>query len=396
MPETKAPFRAEHVGSLLRPKELLADRAAFDAGKLSMESLDAAADKAIDKAIAMQADLGFHALTDGEYRRGMFWGEFFQTLNGMEERDNIPVSKFRDYVPDVMVFHENGGWGRSCVCTGRISHSGTSSLLKEWTYTRDHANKLGREAKLTMISPVWYHLRYKEGEAYPSNAYSSDKEYFADIAAAFRAELDILYDAGVRNVQIDDPNLAYFCSQVMIDGWAADPANKYTLDELFETYIAAYNDCLRDHKDKIHFGLHLCRGNFKNSRHFAEGSYDRIAAKLFNQVNVHTYYLEYDTERSGGFECLAHLPADKRVVLGIITSKFAELENKADMEARVRQAAKFMARGGSEDEAMTRISVSPQCGFASNEEGNAISWDGMVGKLGLVREIANEMWPGEP
>ncbi|KLT43900.1 UROD/MetE-like protein [Cutaneotrichosporon oleaginosum] len=395
MPETKAPFRAEHVGPLLRPKELLADRAAFDAGKLSIEALDAATNRAIDRALAMQADLGFHALTDGEYRRGMFWGEFFQTLNGMEERDNIPVSKFRDYVPDVMVFHENGGWGRSCVCTGRISHTGKSSLLKEWTYTRDKAQKLGREAKLTMISPVWYHLRYNEGEAYPSDVYNSDEEYFADIAAAFRAELDILYDAGVRNVQIDDPNLAYFCSQVMIDGWAADPANKCTLDELFETYIAAYNACLRDHKDKMHFGLHLCRGNFKNSRHFAEGSYDRIAAKLFNEVDVHTYYLEYDTARAGGFECLAHLPAEKRVVLGVITSKFDQMEDKWEMAARVRQAAEFMARGGSIDQAMTRISVSPQCGFASNEEGNAISWDGMVSKLRLVREIADDLWPGE-
>lgn len=125
-----------------------------------------------------------------------------------KERDDVHVSKFRDYVPDVMVFHENGGWGRSCVCTGKISHTGNSSLLKEWKYTRDAAAKAGREAKLTMISPVWYHLRYKEGEAYPSSAYKSDTEYFADIAKAFRAELDILYDAGVRNIQIDDPNLA--------------------------------------------------------------------------------------------------------------------------------------------------------------------------------------------
>lgn len=184
----------------------------------------------------------------------------------------------------------------------------------------------------------------------------------------------------------------------MIDGWASDAANKSTLDELFETYITTYNDCIASHRDKIHFGLHLCRGNFVGSRHFAEGSYDRIAAKLFQELNVHTYYLEYDTERAGGFECLTHLPKEKRVVLGIVTSKFAELEDKGEMERRVKEAAKFMAQGSgeSEKEAMKRISVSPQCGFASHEGGNSIDWEGMEGKLKLVRKIADEMWPGEP
>lgn len=184
----------------------------------------------------------------------------------------------------------------------------------------------------------------------------------------------------------------------MIDGWAADSANKCTLGELFDLYIQAYNDCVSAHADKIHFGLHLCRGNFRGSRHFAEGSYDRIAAKLFRELNVHTYYLEYDTERSGGFECLAHLPKEKRVVLGIVTSKFAQLEDKGEMEGRVREAARFMSQGSGEsvEDAMQRISVSPQCGFASHEEGNSIDWDGMVGKLRLVRRIADDMWPGEP
>lgn len=183
----------------------------------------------------------------------------------------------------------------------------------------------------------------------------------------------------------------------MIDGWAADPLNKTSLDDLFDTYIKAYNDSLAAHTDKIHFGLHLCRGNFRGSRHFAEGSYDRIAGKLFRELNVHTYYLEYDTERAGGFECLAELPKDKRVVLGIVTSKFAELEDKGEMERRVKEAARYMAKGSgeTEEEAMKRISVSPQCGFASHEEGNSIDWDGMVGKLKLVREIANDRWPGE-
>lgn len=191
---------------------------------------------------------------------------------------------------------------------------------------------------------------------------------------------------------------ADFCSKVMIDGYAADKSNTVSLDELFDTYVAHYNDCISAHRDKIHFGLHLCRGNFKGSRHFSEGSYDRIAAKLFQGIDVHTFYLEYDTERAGGFECLRELPKDKRVVLGIVTSKFPLLEDKAEMKKRVEEAARFMAlrTGESWQEALKRVSVSPQCGFASHEEGNSIDWDGMVAKLRLVREIADDIWPGEP
>lgn len=184
----------------------------------------------------------------------------------------------------------------------------------------------------------------------------------------------------------------------MIDGWAADKENECTLDELLDTYIAAYNDCFSAHSDRIHFGLHICRGNFKGSRHFSEGGYDRIATKLFQELCFKTYYLEYDTERSGGFEPLQQLPKDKRVVLGVISSKFNTMEDQSAMVQRVRQAAEHMAKGSGEtpEQALQRLSVSPQCGFASHEEGNAIDWDGMRAKLKLVRDIADDMWKGEP
>ena len=183
----------------------------------------------------------------------------------------------------------------------------------------------------------------------------------------------------------------------MLDGWAADTTNTQTADQLFDSYISFYNKCFIRPAD-LHLGIHLCRGNFVNSRHFSEGSYDRIATKLFQHLNVSTYYLEYDTARAGGFEPLKALPKDKFVVLGVVTSKFPELEDKKEMVGRVLQAAEFVAEGSGEsrEKALQRIGVSPQCGFASHSEGNLLTYDDMVEKLKLVRAIADEVWPGEP
>jgi len=250
---------------------------------------------------------------------------------------------------------------------------------------------------MTLAAPNWYHLRYKEGKAYPKDVYSNDEEYFGDIAKAYQQELKILYDAGLRNAQVDDPNLAYFCSDKMIEGWKKDPANTRTIDDLFDAYIKFYNDCFQRPSD-MHLGIHLCRGNFVNSRHFSEGGYDRIARKLFTELNASTYYLEYDTSRAGGFEPLKELPKNKNVILGVITSKFPELEDKEEMKERIFKAAEFVASGSGEskEEALQRLGVSPQCGFASHEDGNLLGYEDMVKKLKLVRQIADEVWPGQP
>lgn len=200
----------------------------------------------------------------------------------------------------------------------------------------------------------------------------------------------------------------------MLKGWEEDKSNTKTPDELLDAYIKCYNDSIEKHTSKIHFGLHICRGlfycipgatspnpkiigNFMGSRHFSEGGYDRIATKLFRNLNVATYYLEYDTPRAGGFEPLLHLPAHKNVILGVITSKFPELEDKEKMKARVLEAADVVAKGAgqSREEALKRLGVSPQCGFASHEEGNLLGWEDMKNKLKLVRSIADEVWPGE-
>jgi methionine synthase II (cobalamin-independent) len=184
----------------------------------------------------------------------------------------------------------------------------------------------------------------------------------------------------------------------MLAGWKEDKLNTISSEDLLDKYINLYNACISKAPEDLHIGVHLCRGNFHNSRHFSEGGYDRIATKLFQTLNMHTYYLEYDTPRAGGFEPLATLPKNKNVVLGVVTSKFPELEDKEEMKKRVYQAAEIIANGNnqSKEDALARMGVSPQCGFASHSEGNLIDIDGMLKKLKLVRTIADEIWPGEP
>lgn len=393
------PFRAEHLGSLLRPSKLLNKRHAIQQKKDTEEGLQAIEDSSINDIVKVQQDCGIHPISDGEYRRHMFWGTFFPSLNGFEEIYGPDPKIFREYVPDIAAFLEAEKVpGESVICTGKISHTGKSSYIDQFEYLKKILPKEKHgDVKLTLAAPNWYHLRYKQGLAYPKEVYGSDEEYFADIAKAYRDELKILYDAGLRNVQVDDPNLAYFCSEKMLEGWKKDPANTRSADELFDAYISFYNDCFQRPSD-MHLGIHLCRGNFVNSRHFSEGGYDRIATKLFNNLNVSTYYLEYDTSRAGGFEPLKELPKNKNCILGVITSKFPKLEDKEEMKKRIYQAAEIVASGSGEskEEAMKRLGVSPQCGFASHEDGNLLGYDDMIKKLKLVRSIADDIWPGEP
>lgn len=188
-----------------------------------------------------------------------------------------------------------------------------------------------------------------------------------------------------------------FCSQKFRDGWAADPDNVGTVEDLFDAYIALYNNCLAGLPEDLHTGIHLCRGNFIGGRHFAEGAYDIIAKKLFENLDVKTFYLEYDTERAGGFEPLKFLPKNKNVVLGIISTKLPALEDKEEMKGRVWRAADVIAEGSGEsrEEALKRVCVSPQCGFSTHESGYPLSLEEEKAKLRLVRQIADEIW-GQP
>ncbi|CZS96089.1 probable methionine synthase II (cobalamin-independent) [Rhynchosporium agropyri] len=394
--QERPPFRAEHLGSLLRPKELLDERHAIDSGKGDEKKLAEVTKSAIDEIVKEQLDLGFHAVSDGEYPRHMFWGTFFPGLDGFEEVTDFDMDIFRSYVPDIAAFTESGHKpGETVLCTGKIKHVG-STYVDQWNYLKNQLPKdKQREAKLTLAAPNWYHLRYKTGRAYPKEVYPTDAAYFADIAKAYQAELQILYDNGLRNVQIDDPNLAYFCSEKMLAGFKADGESS---EALLDSYIKLYNDCLSARPSDMHVGVHLCRGNFVGGRHFSEGGYDAIATKLFQNLNVDTYYLEYDTPRAGGFEPLKELPKSKNVILGLVTSKFPKLEDLEEMKGRVMQAAELMANGSGESrgEALKRVGVSPQCGFASHSDGNNVGHKEMIAKLKLVRELADAIWPGEP
>ncbi|KAF2753303.1 UROD/MetE-like protein [Pseudovirgaria hyperparasitica] len=396
------PFRAEHIGSLLRPKELVDKRYAVAGGSDTAESLVPIEQKAIKDVVTLQQECGIHSITNGEYSRHQFWGTFMETLNGMEEvnlrEGGYDQSIFRAYAPDVKSFmHAKTIPNQVTVAVGKLSHPGRSSFLPELEYLKSILPKeKWSSIKLTLTSPSWYHFRYGPNKAYVQGVYNNDDEYFDDLAKAYQQELKILYDAGLRNAQVDDPNLAYFCSEPMLEGWAADTQNFQTADEQLDAYIRFYNKCFERPAD-FHLGIHLCRGNYLGSKHFSEGAYDRIATKLFNDLNVSTYYLEYDTPRAGGFEPLKHLPKNKNVVLGVITSKFPELENKQNMVDRIYKAADYVAEGSGESrkESLQRLSVSPQCGFASHAEGNALGHEDMRKKLLLVRAIADEVWPGE-
>ncbi|ORY14251.1 methionine synthase-like protein [Clohesyomyces aquaticus] len=398
------PFRAEHCGSLLRPDELVQKRYDVAAGKAPASDLVPLEDKSIEEVIKLQKDCGIHTISSGEYTRHMFWGTFFEELNGMKELQlgvlkGYDAGMFRDYAPDVKSFMESKEIPNAVtVCVDKISHKGQSSNQREV----DIMKKLlpeneWKNIKITLISPSWYHFRYRAGRSFPKEVYASDEDYFEDVAKAYQTELKLLHDMGIRNIQIDDPNLAYFCSQAMLDGWVADKGNTKTADEMFDAYVNFYNKCFERPED-MHLGIHLCRGNYVGSRHFSEGAYDLIAKKLFQDLNVDTYYLEYDTPRAGGFEPLTHLPKNKNVVLGVITSKFPKLEDKDEMVARVNQAGDFIAQGSGQtrEEALQRVCVSPQCGFASHAEGNALGYEDMRKKLQLVRSIADQVWPGQP
>lgn len=189
-----------------------------------------------------------------------------------------------------------------------------------------------------------------------------------------------------------------FCSEKLLAGWAKDPLNSKTAEQTLDDYVSLYNDSISRRPSDMHVGVHICRGNFVNSRHFSEGGYDRVAKKIFEELNVDTYYLEYDTPRAGGFEPLKSLPKNKNVILGLVTSKFPELEDLDEMKKRVYQAADFVAEGNGEsrEKALRRLGVIPQCGFASHSVGNAVTRQDMINKLALVRKLADSIWPGEP
>ncbi|KAH8198797.1 hypothetical protein TruAng_007020 [Truncatella angustata] len=396
------PFRADHIGSLLRPQGLLDARNQVSSSQQSyyVDISSAVKDieaKAVSDVVELQQIKGIRPITDGEYARHIYFGGLFEKLSGFEVKSELPIpDAFRTDFPTTVGLAKMGARTRAVViCTGKIEYK-QSPYLPEWLALRDKLSQSQwAEAKITMPTPNYQHIQLKPGTAFtPGSGYTSDEEYFRDLAACYSAELKTLYDAGLRNAQIDDPHLTYFCSQQFLDGCRKDGTDT---DALLDLYIRTHNKLLANKPADLHVGVHLCRGNMSGSTHWVSGSYENIADKLFNQTDYQTFYLEFDDlERVGGFEPLRFLPKGKNVVLGLVSTKTADLEDHEALKAKIREAAAVVAeaQGVSVNEALDCLAISPQCGFSSHSQsgGTGMTMDRMWAKLEMVKEVAKEVW----
>jgi 5-methyltetrahydropteroyltriglutamate--homocysteine methyltransferase len=369
---TTPPFRADHVGSLLRPQRLREARAAHKAGTMDDAQLHAVEDEAIVDVIAMQRAAGLQSATDGELRRTSWHMDFIYQLDGVAqvEGESIHV-QFRnatgeyDYAPPAM--HVNGRIGLP-----------ETIFADDFTYLRDHAGD-GVTPKLTIPSPSMVHYR-GGNSSIDSSVYPDLEQFWVDLAGAYHQQMEGVYALGCRYLQLDDTSLAY----------VNDPRQREHIAEiggdpehLHEQYIANMNRALVGRPDDLTVTTHLCRGN-NQSMWAAEGGYDFVAEALFNQLEVDGYFLEFDDARSGGFEPLRFVPKGKHVVLGLVTTKRGELESKDELKRRIEQAAAFVD--------LDQLCLSPQCGFSSTEEGNDLTEDEQKAKLALIVEVADEVW----
>jgi len=386
------PFHAEHVGSLLRPKELLEKRSQFQNLQCTKEELKAAEDAAIAVIVKLQQDNGMRTITDGELRRTFYFEGMFETLDGMAFVPNTPLEYFKAWLPYVGFYHAAGMKEvPSVLVTSKIKRT-KGVHTEDFKYLKSLVKREEvRNIKVTIVSPIWLHLRHGSEHTYDPSVYKSDDEYFADLIEAYREEIDELYALGCRNVQIDDPGFCFFCAQTMLDGMEKAGVDH---EAMLDKYIGVYNAITKGRPDDLLIGVHMCRGNYKGI-HYCEGGYERIAKKLFVDLDLDCFYLEYDTSRAGDFQPLAHLPLGKVAVLGLVTTKSGVLEDASDIKARVEEAVGIIMNGypkRSREDALKQLSISPQCGFASTVEGNPITQEDEISKLQLVSGVAKEIW----
>ena len=362
---TKPPFRADHVGSLLRPASLHEARAKAARGEIDAATLKAEEDRCIREVVALQEEVGLQGITDGEFRRTWWHFDFLSGFDGFELGEPLDKGTFQgsdEQPPRAMI-------------TGKLDRS-RPVMVDHFSYL---AGVTDRTAKFTVPGPSMAHFRAgREGiseEAYPDLA-----EFWADLTAAYRAELGDLAAQGCRYLQLDDISYAYLCDD---DIRANLKSRGDDADELALTYANALNDAIRDLPDGVTTAMHMCRGNFQ-STWAAQGGYEPVAERVFNTVNINALFMEYDSDRAGGFEPLRFIPDDKFVVLGLVTTKTAELEDKDTLKRRIDEAAQFVD--------LDRLCLSPQCGFSSTHHGNKITVEDQMAKLRLVVEVAEEVW----
>jgi 5-methyltetrahydropteroyltriglutamate--homocysteine methyltransferase len=359
------PFRADQVGSLLRPAGLAAERARFKAGEIDAAALKAAEDRAIADVVRKQESIGLQGITDGEFRRDWWHLDFLSQLDGVTVKDN-PGPKF-----------QTGGEEQPPIATvtGKVACS-RPIMAEHFAFLKGVTT---RTPKMTIPSPSMLHLRGGRA-AISRDAYPDLRAFWADVAAAYREAIRHLHDAGCRYLQLDDITFAYLCDPKI---QAACRANGDDPDALPRTYADAINAALQGKPADLKVTIHTCRGNFK-SAWVAEGGYDPVVEAMFS-TDVDGYFMEFDSARAGGFEPLRALQdAHKRVVLGLVTTKVGELESKETLKRRIDEAARCVP--------LERLCLSPQCGFSSTHHGNALSVDDQWRKLELVVEVAREVW----
>jgi len=358
------PYRADHVGSLLRPTALAEARARRTKGELSDAAFREIEEREIAAVIRRQQDVGLRLATDGEFRRAVWSMDFLEHLEGVES-----------YIGQGVQFKGVVSVPKAVRVTGRIRFNG-HPMLDHFRFLKEHARVT---PKMTIPAPAVLHFRI--GAGIDRTVYPDDEPFFEDLAKAYRAAVEAFYDAGCRYLQFDDTVWAYLCSAEEMEKARArglDP------DRLPQTYARVTNRAIGGRPADMAMTTHVCRGNFRSSW-VSEGGYEPVAEVLLGELQYDGFFLEYDTDRAGGFEPLRFLPkGGKRVVLGLVTSKSGELESRDAIRRRIEEAATFAP--------LDQLCLSPQCGFASTEEGNILTEEQQWAKLRMIVEVAEEVW----
>jgi methionine synthase II (cobalamin-independent) len=366
MKRTMPPFRADHVGSLLRTAALKDARARRERGEIDAGACKAVEDAEIVKLIRRQEAVGLKAVTDGEYRRASWQTDFLVALEGVESYYGERKFKFQGPQPRPILLRLNGKLG------GFSGHP----MIEHFRFV---AANTRATPKMTIPSPSTVHFRYGR-EAVPEAIYPAMEDFYRDLGTTYRKVVRAFADAGCRYLQLDEVNLAYLCDPALRDQVSVRGDDPATLPFV---YAGMINAAIADIPADMTVTMHLCRGNFR-STFVATGGYEPIAEMLFNTIGVHGYFMEYDTERAGGFEPLRFVPKGKTVVLGLVTSKSGTLESRDELRRRIDEAAKFVD--------IDQLCLSPQCGFASSEDGNMLAEDEQWAKLATIVELAHEVW----
>jgi 5-methyltetrahydropteroyltriglutamate--homocysteine methyltransferase len=368
---SQPPFRADHVGSLLRPRALLDAREQHAAGTLGDDDLRAAEDDAIRAVVRLQREAGLQTVTDGEFRRASWHMDFIYELGGISRASSDLKVEFRN-AEGTLEFSP------AALHVDAPIRLESPIFGEDFSFLQSVAGD-GQTPKLTIPSPSMVH--YRGGRAaVDEDVYPDLDGFWDDLTSAYADEVAALHGLGCRYLQFDDTSLAYLNDPKQRAQMAASGADA---DHLHEAYIAHINEALAGRPADMAITTHMCRGNFRSSW-VAEGGYDFVAEALFGELAVDGFFMEWDDARSGGFEPLRFVPKDKVVVLGLVTTKRGELESRDDLKRRIEEASQFVD--------LDQLCLSPQCGFSSTVEGNALSQDEQLAKLRLVVEVAEEVW----